>query len=311
MNLQLTRIGLIAIVLCITACKKDTPASEAATAKVVNAEGVSLPRTDALGEVSAMSAKHPIDADKRGAVVFIQSTKTAYDGTSTERRAGSGFLLSNLGYVLTAGHVVFDEEDGYEVKTTASFSASKEYRLELVNKGVRPDVALLQLPSQMDQNLKWLKWGDSREIEEGDPLFALGFPEGLPLSLVSGLLSNRVGVNGNWQTTLPLNRGMSGGPVFDSRGRVVAIAVAGNESMQGVTYAIPGAHTSVIRTIVYAEDARRSADFAAAAAAAAAEVATAARGDGGGGWMSDIDLRGDSAEMSHEGGKSRTDTEAD
>ena len=62
-----------------------------------------------------------------------------------------------------------------------------------------------------------------------------------------GILSSKFGPKGLWQTTILLNRGNSGGPIFDLNGKVVAIASGGNDAATGITYAIPEFYVTGLR----------------------------------------------------------------
>jgi len=110
-------------------------------------------------------------------------------------------------------------------------------KLEPVKSDDQVDVMLLQLPPV--QAWKAVAFGDCRSVPEDAELYSLGFPGNNDLSSAIGRLSNKYGPRGIWQTTLPINRGHSGGPVFDQSGRVVAIASAGSDVEQQVTFAIP------------------------------------------------------------------------
>ena len=174
-------------------------------------------------------------------VVFIHSTRARKDGTgSVEHYYGSGFIISESGFVTTANHVVprEDENTVVETKGTVRSRHGTAYKLEPVKRDVEIDVMLLVFP---DVGVKWkpVARGNSKTVPTDAPLVALGFPGTSDLSSAPGILSNKVGPKGLWQTTMPINRGNSGGPVFDLTGKLVAIASAGNDTMQGVTFAIP------------------------------------------------------------------------
>lgn len=179
-------------------------------------------------------------------VVFIHSVRTRKDGTgSPEHHWGTGFIVSDGGYVATANHVVTKDDDNTLVATTGAIRSrySTAYKLEPVKRDPEVDVMLLVFP---DVGVKWkpVTRGNSKAVPTDAPLFALGFPGSSDLSSAPGILSSKFGPKGVWQTTMPINRGNSGGPVFDATGKVVAIASAGNDAMQGVTFAIPESYAS-------------------------------------------------------------------
>ena len=143
-----------------------------------------------------------IDAQNRDAVIFIHSKKTRRDGSGVPTNSyGTGFLISSSGYVLTAGHVVLDEDSETIVETRVAVRTKQGplYRVELVKKDADIDVALLLLP---DTGVAWksISWGDDQKVPLSAPLFALGFPDHSDLAPATGVLSNRFSPKGRWQT---------------------------------------------------------------------------------------------------------------
>jgi S1-C subfamily serine protease len=182
--------------------------------------------------------------ENENSTVFIHSRRIKKDGTGVpENSYGAGFIVSELGHVLTARHVILKPDAQSIVETVGSIRSrhGQKYPLELVKPDDDIDVALLVFP---DVGIEWkpVKFGDSNAVPKDGPLYALGFPGTFDLTPASGILSNRYGPHGIWQTTLPINRGHSGGPVFDLTGKVVAIASAGSDEYQAITFAIPERH---------------------------------------------------------------------
>jgi S1-C subfamily serine protease len=218
----------------------------------------------------------PNFAEEMRAVLYLQSVKTNAEGEQTDQSEGTGFIISPAGYVMTAGHVVLEDEAGFKVVTTATIGGKDGTRLRLqrVTKSTEPDVALLQLPYPMSIEVNHLDRGDSRSVQPGQRLYAIGFPTGVDnMVITEGVLSNPHGPFGNWQLSVPLNPGQSGGPILDAEGKVVAIGVAGADGLDGVTFAVPGAHASVIWSIARAEDSRLAAQRAVIAASSAQAAA--------------------------------------
>jgi hypothetical protein len=195
-----------------------------------------------LGQTTSANASDYtkiIDLNKES-IVHIQATKTRRDGVGVpEIRTGTGFLISDRGYVLTVRHVIplQDADSVIDVQGAIRSPRNTHYPMEIVKPDDDFDLVLLQFPDFIKS--KPVTFGDSRSVHLSAALYALGFPGNQELSPAVGLLSNRSGPHGTWQTTIPINRGNSGGPVFDKSGRVVAIASAGRDDMQQVTYAIP------------------------------------------------------------------------
>jgi len=177
-------------------------------------------------------------------VVFVHSKRNRKDGTGVlENSYGTGFVISPDGYVITASHVVFKEDKQFVVETTGAIRSrhNQAYKLEPVKRDEDVDGILMLFP---DVGIQWkpVTRGNSRDVQKDAPLYALGFPGVRDLSPATGVLSNKFGPKGTWQTTLAINRGQSGGPIFDTRGSLVAVSAAGSDEQQLVTFAIPEAY---------------------------------------------------------------------
>jgi len=81
-------------------------------------------------------------------------------------------------------------------------------------------------------------------------LYVLGFPGSSDLASAEGLLSSYYGPGGKWQTTLPLDYGHSGGPVFDISGRVIGIAAGGFDQAKARTFVVPSDYSKMLRYVV-------------------------------------------------------------
>lgn len=174
------------------------------------------------------------------AVVYIESKRIRKDGQGIpETSHGTGFIIAESGHVMTASHVILEEDAEHVVETEGRIRSryAPAYKLELVKRD-NVDIAIAMFP---DVGIQWktVYFGNSKTVPKDAPLYTLGFPVGADLSSATGILSSKFGPKGLWQTTISLNRGNSGGPIFDLNGKVVAIASAGNESAAGITYAIP------------------------------------------------------------------------
>ncbi len=155
---------------------------------------------------------------------------------------GSGFLVSDDGYVLTNHHVV----DGAE-KIVVQLSDRREFTAELVGSDPPSDVALLKIDAD---GLPALRVGDSSALRPGQWVVAIGSPFGLDHSVTAGIVSavGRANPYANQQyvpfiqTDVAINRGNSGGPLLDTRGQVVGInsqIFSNSGGYMGVSFAIP------------------------------------------------------------------------
>jgi serine protease Do len=155
---------------------------------------------------------------------------------------GTGFLISDDGYVLTNHHVV----DGAD-KVTVKLSDRREFTATVVGSDQQSDVALLKIEGK---GLPALRTGSSNQLKPGQWVVAIGSPFGLDHSVTAGIVS-AVGRNNPYadqryvpfiQTDVAINRGNSGGPLLNTKGEVVGInsqIFSNSGGYMGVSFAIP------------------------------------------------------------------------
>jgi len=141
----------------------------------------------------------------------------------TEQGSGSGFIISNDGYIVTNYHVVRGS-DG--ILVAAGVDRKTEYKAELVGADPETDIALIKVEAS---GLPVLPLGDSDELKVGDWVAAIGSPFNFPHTLTVGVVSakgRRLGI-GNYddfiQTDASINSGNSGGPLLNLRGEAVGV----------------------------------------------------------------------------------------
>lgn len=153
---------------------------------------------------------------------------------------GSGFIISEDGYIVTNCHVI-ERENQIKVK----FKNLQELPATLVGIDRATDIALLKINGS---NLQKVKIGSSTALEIGQPVIAMGWPFGLGQSVTAGIVSAKdliVPKKGNVgfiQTDAVLNEGNSGGPLFDSHGAVVGVnswIYTNSGRYQGMSFAVP------------------------------------------------------------------------
>ncbi|GMR24317.1 MAG: DegQ family serine endoprotease [Acidobacteriota bacterium] len=154
---------------------------------------------------------------------------------------GSGFIIDAQGYVVTNNHVI---EHATEIAVT--FNDGTRLEAELVGTDAKTDLAVLKVES--DEPLPYARFGDSDSTRVGDWVVAIGNPFGLGGSATTGIVSARgrdiqSGPFDDFlQIDAPINRGNSGGPLFDLNGRVIGINTAifsPNGGNIGIGFAIP------------------------------------------------------------------------
>jgi len=154
------------------------------------------------------------------------------------RSLGSGFIVSEDGYILTNNHVV---EKADEV--TVTLLDKEDYKAEVVGTDPKTDIALIKI--KPSEKLRFVRLGDSERLEIGEWVVAIGNPFGLGHTVTAGIVSAKGRVIGSGpyddfiQTDASINPGNSGGPLFNLRGEVVGINTAIIQGGQGIGFATP------------------------------------------------------------------------
>ena len=138
---------------------------------------------------------------------------------------GTGFFISPE-YIITNTHVI---NDGLNIKVYTNKNASP-IMATIIGKDEQTDIAVLKINSDEfhKRNIRTIKWGASNLVRLGQPVYAIGHPFGLTFSVTKGIIS----FNGRYiinpyqeviQTDTAVNRGNSGGPLFDMNGNVIGV----------------------------------------------------------------------------------------
>ena len=178
--------------------------------------------------------------------------------TSGDYAQGSGFVVSKEGYILTNSHVVTTAGEGDAGATPEAATAvyvefrdGDRVRARIVGWDIYDDVGLVKVdPSE--HALVPVPLGDSAHVVVGEPVAAIGSPFGNESSLSVGVVSaterSIASLTSGYdlvdaiQTDAPINRGNSGGPMFDARGRVIGINAqirSDSGNAEGVGFAVP------------------------------------------------------------------------
>jgi serine protease Do len=156
---------------------------------------------------------------------------------------GSGFIIDPVGYVVTNNHVIADADE-----ITVILHDNTSLKAEVVGRDTKTDIAVLKIKS--DKTLVAVEWGDSDKSRVGDWVLAIGNPFGLGGTVTAGILSARQrDINSGpyddfLQTDASINRGNSGGPMFNMDGQVIGINTAiysPSGGSIGIGFAIPSA----------------------------------------------------------------------
>jgi serine protease Do len=246
--LRAARVAVPALLVVLAACSLQVPRS-----------GSTSPKPSSPGA----SAEIPMATPSPG-----QASGSAFDGahvfavlapavgliivnTAGGVSEGSGFVVAHdagASYMLTNNHVVTGA-----TRAEVLLPSGRHFTAQVLGTDSVEDIAVLKIA---DPNLPLAEFGDSTKVRAGQPVAAIGSPEGASgfgsvtvgvISAVHRTLSN-VGANRTQagenlpdviQTDAPINPGNSGGPLADAEGRVIGVNTAGSTSANSIGYAIP------------------------------------------------------------------------
>jgi S1-C subfamily serine protease len=220
------------------------------TFRIVNAPAAKVEITEAAGS-------EPLDQEEQnnisvyhkniGSVVNVTSKVVAFDffyGLVPQEGQGSGFIIDREGHVLTNYHVIADAR---QVEVT--LHNRKKYRATVIGSDRSHDLAIIQIKAP---DLSAMTLGDSRNLQVGQKVYAIGNPFGLAGTLTSGIVSSirsvqepgGMTIDEAIQTDAAINPGNSGGPLLNSHGEVIGIntLIASNPGVgqsAGIGFAIP------------------------------------------------------------------------
>lgn len=176
-----------------------------------------------------------------GVVRRVGPAVISVSGMEHRDGSGSGFLISSDGFALTNSHVVHGRQ-----RLRATTEEGDRLDAEMIGDDPATDVALIRLAAR---DLQFAELGDSDVLQVGQLVIAAGNPFGFQSTVSTGVVSSlrrsmrsqegRL-IENIIQHTAPLNPGNSGGPLVDSRGRVIGVNTAIIAGAQGLGFAVPG-----------------------------------------------------------------------
>lgn len=219
--------------------------------------------TVAAAQASSLGPTNMADIVKHAgsAVVYIQADTTninyqsvrfGKEPPSSESAAGTGFIVSSKGYILTNQHVIAGA-DNIQVELQDKTEAISA---QVIRQDKNRDLALLKISGS---NYPTLLLGNANTVNIGDWVIAIGNPMGLDHSVTTGVISSTdrpiTVENKNYrhmiQTDAAINPGNSGGPLINMAGQVIGINTAVDAEGQGIGFAIPINSASLILAGVF------------------------------------------------------------
>jgi S1-C subfamily serine protease len=159
---------------------------------------------------------------------------------------GSGVLISTSGYIITNYHVV-DNSSRFVVEVVQN-SVKKNFKAELITQDKDNDLAILKIKDEQFTGLPALKYSfkENGQLDVGGSVFTIGYPHALTgmgkdAKFTDGKISAKTGYDGainSFQSTIPIQPGNSGGPVFNDGGQLVGVINASIRNADNVAYAI-------------------------------------------------------------------------
>jgi serine protease Do len=174
-----------------------------------------------------------------------------------QKGLGSGFIIDPRGYIVTNRHVIAGAD---EIQVT--LEGNKKFKATVVSADPKTDVAIIKINGH---HLPVARLGDSRTLEVGDWVLAVGNPFGLTQTVTAGIVSakgrsadiGRLHYQNFIQTDAAINQGNSGGPLVNIEGEVIGLntaIVSGSGGSIGIGFAIP---VDVIKKVVSAALSKR------------------------------------------------------
>ena len=199
------------------------------------------------GLKKSLASQQKVSSYIRGTVtVYVdKGFKVSHGMGVQDATLGSGFFISEDGYIVTNHHVISDVVDpAYEGFSRLYIKLADDPDTRIPAKVVGWDSVLDLALLKTEVTAPYVfSLGSSSDLDVGDRVYAIGSPLGLDRTLTSGIISatdRRLFTEGVvFQIDAAVNSGNSGGPLIDEAGRVQAVVFAGVENYQGLNFAIP------------------------------------------------------------------------
>ena len=239
MRLRIAVITLVAVLSSVATHAQNLPNF----AEIVEAQAPAVVKIDTTTRATQTNQYNFLPDQQNIPEIFRHFLDPRGQQDRQSQSMGSGFLVSEDGYLLTNNHVVAGADE-----ITVRLQDRREFEAELIGTDERSDLALLKIDAK---KLPYLKFADPKKVKVGEWVLAIGSPFGLDFSASAGIVS-AIGRsiptenNENYvpfiQTDVAINPGNSGGPLFNLDGEVVGInsqIYTRSGGSIGLSFAIP------------------------------------------------------------------------
>ncbi|HJV83902.1 MAG TPA: DegQ family serine endoprotease [Noviherbaspirillum sp.] len=239
-----TALLLLMLMVQLPCAAQSAPAATVQVPNFVNLvkqQGPAVVNISSTRKVSAEeSGASPVPEDDPFYEFFHRFMQPPSRGEELAIGLGSGFIINQDGYILTNAHVVADADE-----VSVALTDKREFKAKVLGADPYTDVALVKIEAS---SLPVVRIGDSKKLEPGEWVAAIGAPFGFENSVTAGIVSakGRILPNETYvpfiQTDVAVNPGNSGGPLFNMGGEVVGInsqIYSGTGGYMGLSFAIP------------------------------------------------------------------------
>jgi S1-C subfamily serine protease len=252
-GVAVTVLVLLALMAAGVVPVKTTQTTVVRTVSGTGSSTTSSTTQQAALSAGSLTAEEIYQKYAQGVVEIISTFRSSnqgfpFGGPQAQQALGSGFVVSNDGYILTNAHVVSD--NGETVKTVkvvfkGTGTETKTVTGTVVGADNTSDVALIKVDPGKVGSLDPIPLGDSGKVQPGEPVVAIGNPLGYDFSITEGIVSatnrslqspNGSVISNGIQTDAAINEGNSGGPLINAEGQVIGI----NEQIASTTGANSG-----------------------------------------------------------------------
>lgn len=167
-----------------------------------------------------------------GAVVFEKNIKSVVEIYKKGQPGGTGFIISDKGYLVTNYHVIWDEQNRCFAKELCMRfkDTTTIYSLEVVDANSNRDIAVAFFDRRKVIDFKPVKCADYTNVKVGSVIYIIGNTRGRGIDICSGIIrdTRKKNSNNDLVTDAPSNPGNSGSPIFNIKGEVIGLHKAGS-----------------------------------------------------------------------------------